>query len=48
VAPPANEQARPHAALGVEKAAVNLSSPRFNEAKGDSHDSNTGRVFAIC
>ena len=24
VAPPANEQARPHAALGVEKAVVNL------------------------
>ena len=28
MAPPANEQARPHAALGVEKAVVNLS-PRY-------------------
>lgn len=31
-----NEQARPHAALGVERALVNFSALRFNGAKGGS------------
>ena len=39
MAPPANKQARPHAALGVEKAVVNLSPLRFNRASGGSDDS---------
>ena len=48
VAPKVNEQALPHAALGVEKAVVNLSPLRFNRAKGGSHDSITDSGFALC
>ena len=36
------------AALGVEKAVVNLNPLRFNRAKGGSHDSITDSGFALC